>query len=1057
VLDLSINNLGDVGALSLGEALKTNSAINSLNLSATSIESAGAIALAEAFKLNTAIASVDLSQNNMTAAGVALLADSLKVNKYISSVKLNNNGIGDVGATSLADAFKLNSNIKFVDLSGNRIGDAGAISLASALTANVAIATIDFGSNHIGSNGSAAIAKMLKVNRVMSSLALVNNYVGDSGAGSLAEAFKVNSVITSVKLSSNSIGDAGAASLAAALKSDTAITSIDLSNNSIGTAGAASLANALTWNPSITLMDLNNNDIGTDWTIAIAWLVKTARSRSSSNCRGVGVISRSGGKCQCSGLALLDGDDCSDIACVGAMCVNSNDKHHVPNPPIGSEAVVAVVIATTAVGAGIVLFCFLLRVYRYGGSAPDVHLASKFVAVARERAEARFVIEYRQLVQARTMVQFRHDFEQLEVPRSSVQIGAELGRGQSGVVYLGAFTGRASDLAIKTRGDAGLDVGGAAAVADEALMLEAMLLNGLRHSGIVALLGVVTTGTPVLVCTELMENGNLRDHLRANRPHQHRGVSSRTDLDTETVRITTQDMIVMAAKLSSAMAFLEQRSIIHRDIAARNVLVGKYTRDVKMADLGAARNVHRTREGAHSGVYKATSEHSPARWMALEALREAKFSHKSDVFAFGVLLWEILSFGQTPWGAFAVSTFSQALANGERLAAPLVPANSGNAETRLKTTMYTIAMRCWRENPVKRPHFHQLEAEFAVHCTVLATSRAVAPNDGSGQRSLTDAEIYPLVGNGSTKQSFAVLGADGYVAENGAEALGADGYVAENGAEALGGDGYFDTDQKPALDTNGYVTEAIFTQRPNLDCFGYVVGGRQQAILDDDGYVANVRGSQQATLDADGYVATIGGSQQATLDGDGYVANVRGSQQATLDADGYVATIGGSQQATLDDDGYVATIGDSQQATLDADGYVAGGDGSCGSNIPDTNTIGDYSVLGTDRSNYASSKATGDIGDHTQLGSNRSSYASSTAVSTVASNAKLSGDCLQDNSSDALGTISIPNGDRLAAPSRAAAASRTGIAARSVRKPSVYLGFEEGRSSTSLHDDETRL
>jgi serine/threonine protein kinase len=425
-------------------------------------------------------------------------------------------------------------------------------------------------------------------------------------------------------------------------------------------------------------------------------------------------------------------------------------------------------------------------------------LAAKFVAVARARAEARFVVEYRQLVSTKTMAAFQQELRRLEVPRSTVTLGAELGHGQSGVVYHGTFAGRSFELAIKTRNDTGFGVGGAAVVADEALMLEAMLLNGLRHRGIVVLMAVVTTGAQVLVCTELMENGALRDFLRACRPDKR--VRAIAGSGIKATPVISQLMIGWAATLSSAMAFLEQQSIIHRDIAARNVLVGKSATEVKLADLGAARNVHRTCEADCSGVYVATTDHNPARWMPLEALREAKFSHKSDVFAFGVLLWEILSLGQTPWGVFGLPEFLQALAKGERLGfPPQRERGCTDADVDAATKMYSVALRCWKEVPVKRPHFHQLEAEFAVHHTIMTTAAVATPLGGA-----SGIGGYEPKADGC--QTFAANEVDWKITT-----LDADGYVAHTDAQHL-----------PILDGNGYVADDEFGPRPVLDASGYV-------------------------------------------------------------------------------------------------------------------------------------------------------------------------------------------------------------------------------------------
>jgi serine/threonine protein kinase len=251
------------------------------------------------------------------------------------------------------------------------------------------------------------------------------------------------------------------------------------------------------------------------------------------------------------------------------------------------------------------------------------------------------------------------------------------------------------------------------------------------------------------------------------------------------------------------MAFIEQQRIIHRDIAARNVLVGKDAANVKMADLGAARNVHRTRALASNGVYVAKTNHTPARWMPLEALREAKFSHKSDVFAFGVLLWEILSLGQTPWGAFGVGDFTRALAKGERLKFPTACERGlSEAETCTAMTIFAIALRCWQEVPAKRPHFHQLEAEFAVHHTVLATTQAVtAPPrsiPGVGRLARATTEHLQLV-TSKADQRPTVFDADGYVADSGAS-------------------------QQPTLSTDGYVVDNQYNQRGDLNAASLVGG-----------------------------------------------------------------------------------------------------------------------------------------------------------------------------------------------------------------------------------------
>jgi hypothetical protein len=400
-----------------------------------------------------------------------------------------------------------------------------------------------------------------------------------------------------------------------------------------------------------------------------------------------------------------------------------------------------------------------------------------------------------------------------------------------------------SEVAIKTRLGAASLVGEAATVADEAFLLEALLLNGLKHPGIIKLVAMVTNTAPILMCTELMINGDLRAFLRKNR-------SQNGEIPSV---VTPTVILAMSAKLASAMAYLERAGVIHRDVAARNVLVGGEATNVKMADLGAARNVHRTSESSYRGVYTATTEHNPARWMPLEALREARFSHKSDVFAFGVLLWEILSSGQTPWGAFSVRDFSEALARGDRLQLPAAPqtdrrgGNSSNIASAndAAKTIYAIALRCWLEMPRKRPHFHQLETELAIHQTVL------------------NAKAAPLAVGSNADSSSSYL----EVVETERVGLDEDGYVEDTAIRqarvGLDDDGYVEdttTSQTPALDESGYVDDpvevsGVAVARPGIDEGNLVVGGSSVA-LDTDGYVEDTLSmpSSSIALDTDGYV-----------------------------------------------------------------------------------------------------------------------------------------------------------------------------------------------------------
>jgi serine/threonine protein kinase len=390
-------------------------------------------------------------------------------------------------------------------------------------------------------------------------------------------------------------------------------------------------------------------------------------------------------------------------------------------------------------------------------------------------------------------------------------------------------------------------------VADEALLLEAMLLNGLRHPNVLKLVAIVSEQAPVLLCVELMQNGDLRGHLRACRPNK----ASRRAV------VSTADMLTIGSKLASAMAYLEQQSIIHRDLAARNVLVGECTTDVKIADLGAARNVHRSNEASYGGVYTATSDHNPARWMPLEALAEAKFSHKSDVFAFGVLLWEVLALGQTPWGAFGVKDFVDALSRGERLQFPPAVADDSVAQS-----VYSVCIRCWTTEPRKRPPFVQLATELAVQVTVAAATR--------GGETAARSPAPHNVGDCGAAAAVPTLDSDGYVEEP------ISLHRAGIGHGYVNPEPYRDSQRRSPLggrDEHVAATSGADLHAPRLD-------GMHTPQLDGDGYVED---TISMPLDREGQVC---GSNLSALDlADGVMADQHMLNRTTTGNE-YVEVIG---------------------------------------------------------------------------------------------------------------------------------------------------------------------
>ena len=156
-------------------------------------------------------------------------------------------------------------------------------------------------------------------------------------------------------------------------------------------------------------------------------------------------------------------------------------------------------------------------------------------------------------------------------------------------------------------------------------LAEAQIMKKLRHPKLIQLYAVCTLEEPIYIITELMKNGSLLEYLQGK---------GRT--------LKMPQLIDMAAQIASGMAYLESQNYIHRDLAARNVLVGD-NNIVKIADFGLARLIKEDEYEARVGA------RFPIKWTAPEAANYSKFSIKSDVWSFGILLTELVTYGRIPY------------------------------------------------------------------------------------------------------------------------------------------------------------------------------------------------------------------------------------------------------------------------------------------------------------------------------------------------------------------------------------------------------------------------
>ncbi|XP_051487551.1 tyrosine-protein kinase ITK/TSK isoform X2 [Apus apus] len=241
----------------------------------------------------------------------------------------------------------------------------------------------------------------------------------------------------------------------------------------------------------------------------------------------------------------------------------------------------------------------------------------------------------------------------------------EVGSGQFGVVYLGYLLDK-TKVAIKTIREG--------AMSEEDFVEEAKVLMKLSHPKLVQLYGVCFENAPICLVFEFMENGCLSDYLRSQRGS-----------------FTKETLLGMCQDVCEGMAYLEQNSVIHRDLAARNCLVGE-SHVVKVSDFGMSRIV------LDDQYTSSTGTKFPVKWSAPEVFSYSNYSTKSDVWSFGVLMWEVFSEGKIPYENRTNAEVVEEINAGFRLYKPKLASKA----------IYEVMSHCWRMRKDDRPSFSLL-------------------------------------------------------------------------------------------------------------------------------------------------------------------------------------------------------------------------------------------------------------------------------------------------------------------------------------------------------------
>ncbi|XP_053385686.1 receptor tyrosine-protein kinase erbB-4-like [Mercenaria mercenaria] len=265
------------------------------------------------------------------------------------------------------------------------------------------------------------------------------------------------------------------------------------------------------------------------------------------------------------------------------------------------------------------------------------------------------------------------------IKESELRRGGVIGSGAFGMVYKGFWVPQGENVkipvAIKVLREGTISLN-----QHHELLDESRVMASVEHPSCVRLLAVCMASQRMMMISQLMPLGCLIGYIK-----KHEDI------------IGSKTLLNWCAQIARGMVYLEKRGIVHRDLAARNILV-QTADQVKITDFGLAKLLDYKKDEVH-----ATGEKVPIRWLAPECIQDRIYSHKSDVWSYGVTLWEMFTYGARPYEKERLRDVPDLIEKGERLPQPAI----------CTIDVYMIMIKCWMYNAERRPSFVELAEEFA--------------------------------------------------------------------------------------------------------------------------------------------------------------------------------------------------------------------------------------------------------------------------------------------------------------------------------------------------------
>ncbi|MGH0127440.1 UNVERIFIED_CONTAM: hypothetical protein FKN15_054631 [Acipenser sinensis] len=288
-----------------------------------------------------------------------------------------------------------------------------------------------------------------------------------------------------------------------------------------------------------------------------------------------------------------------------------------------------------------------------------------------------------------------------EFPRKNLVLGKTLGEGEFGKVV--------KATAFRLKGKAGYTTVAVKMLKENAsqselrdLLSEFNLLKQVNHPHVIKMYGACSQDGPLHLIVEYAKYGSLRNFLRESRKVGPSYLGSDANRNSSYMEnpderaLTMGDLISFSWQISRGMQYLADMKVVHRDLAARNVLVAE-GRKMKISDFGLSRDIYE-----EDSYVKRSKGRIPVKWMAIESLFDHIYTTQSDVWSFGVLLWETVTLGGNPYPGIAPERLFNLLKTGYRMEKP----------ENCSEEMYNLMLRCWKQEPDKRPPFSDISKEL---------------------------------------------------------------------------------------------------------------------------------------------------------------------------------------------------------------------------------------------------------------------------------------------------------------------------------------------------------